>query len=57
MVSRGLWVFLVQPDPRDPLERTGTRKTHRPLDTISTSGPLRTFLTLEWWTHTHTHIW
>ena len=25
MVSRGLWVFLVQPDPRDPLERTGTR--------------------------------
>lgn len=32
MVSRGLSVFLVQPDPRDPLERTVTRERLESLD-------------------------
>ncbi|CAL8399516.1 unnamed protein product [Arctogadus glacialis] len=32
MVSRGQWVFLVQADPRDPLERTGTRERLESLD-------------------------
>ncbi|CAL8324019.1 unnamed protein product, partial [Boreogadus saida] len=32
MVSRGLWVFRVQADPRDPLGRTGTRERLESLD-------------------------